>query len=119
MKAMLNSPMYTPSYELSKYLFENGPKRDEYINSKIKQLSLSNSVAINLTGRHTMRERQNFTVDDLYKILKAYENNLFKFTNEIIIGRKYKSGIIKDENKFIIFTSYTSLNEIKNKLTNK
>ena len=66
-----------------------------------------------------MRERQNFTVDDLYKILKAYENNLFKFTNEIIIGRKYKSGIIKDENKFIIFTSYTSLNEIKNKLTNK
>ena len=34
MKAMLNSPMYTPSYELSKYLFENGPKRDEYINSK-------------------------------------------------------------------------------------
>ena len=53
MKAMLNSPMYTPSYELSKYLFENGPKRDEYINSKIEHLSLSNSVAINLTGRHT------------------------------------------------------------------
>ncbi|MDM5694888.1 hypothetical protein P7349_15280, partial [Staphylococcus aureus] len=41
----------TPSYELSKYLFENGPKRDEYINSKIEHLSLSNSVAINLTGR--------------------------------------------------------------------
>ena len=95
MKAMLNSPMYTPSYELSKYLFENGPKRDEYINSKIEHLSLSNSVAINLTGRHTMRERQNFTVDDLFKILKAYKNTLFKFTNEIIIGRKYNSGIIK------------------------
>lgn len=119
MKAMLNSPMYTPSYELSKYLFENGPKRDEYINSKIEHLSLSNSVAINLTGRHTMRERQNFTVDDLFKILKAYKNTLFKFTNEIIIGRKYNSGIIKDKDKFIIFTSYPNLNEIKNKLNNK
>ncbi|MDM6008079.1 hypothetical protein P7962_11450 [Staphylococcus aureus] len=66
-----------------------------------------------------MRERQNFTVDDLFKILKAYKNTLFKFTNEIIIGRKYNSGIIKDKDKFIIFTSYPNLNEIKNKLNNK
>ncbi|EYI96941.1 hypothetical protein V223_02687 [Staphylococcus aureus W53395] len=52
-------------------------------------------------------------------MLKAYKNTLFKFTNEIIIGRKYNSGIIKDKDKFIIFTSYPNLNEIKNKLNNK
>ena len=55
MKAMLNPPMYTLMNYLSIYL-KTVQKRDEYINSKIEHLSLSNSVAINLTGRHTMRE---------------------------------------------------------------
>ncbi|MEN2017852.1 hypothetical protein AAJN08_10710 [Staphylococcus hominis] len=113
MKDMLNSPMYSPTYELSKYLFKNGLHRDEYINSIIKKLDLSNSVAINLTGRHTIKERQSFTVNDLYSILKSYKDNLFKFSNKIIIGRKYKSGIIKGDKQSIIFTSYPSVKTIE------
>ncbi|WP_153983303.1 Mur ligase family protein [Staphylococcus hominis] len=113
MKDMLNSPMYSPTYELSKYLFKNGLHRDEYIDSIIKKLDLSNSVAINLTGRHTIKERQSFTVNDLYSILKSYKDNLFKFSNKIIIGRKYKSGIIKGDKQSIIFTSYPSVKTIE------
>lgn len=72
----------------------------------IEKLKLSSSIATNLTGRFRIKDRQSYTVKDLYQIYKYYKYDLFKFNNSFILGLKYKSGFIRGEKETIIFTSY-------------
>ncbi|UXR83289.1 Mur ligase family protein [Staphylococcus sp. IVB6214] len=93
-------------YELADRLFENFINRKRYVRAFIKKYELDPSVAVNLTGRSMMRERQSYSVHDLYKIFKDYQFELFRFNNSFIIGDKSKSGYIRGRDKTIIFTSY-------------
>lgn len=106
LKNMTNSPHPSEIYELANELFENHSNRKKYINHLIKNLRLSSSIATNLTGRFRSRDRQSYTVKDLYQIYKHYKYDLFRFNNSFILGLKYKSGFIRGEKETIIFTSY-------------
>ena len=106
LKNMTNSPHPSEIYELANELFDNHIERKEYINQLIQQLKLSTAIATNLTGRFRSKERQSYTVNDLYQVYKYYKYDLFKFSNTFILGLKYKSGFIRGEKETIIFTSY-------------
>lgn len=113
-KTMALSPHPSLSYELSHRLFPKKGERDAYQEELITHLGLNNSVAINLTGRFMRKQRQCFTVDDLFKIYKEYKYELFKYSNSFIIGRTYFNGYIRGETKTIIFTSFKELSKVRN-----
>ncbi|MEJ7479602.1 Mur ligase family protein [Staphylococcus pasteuri] len=113
LSSMTKGPHPSETYELVDYLFENFANRKKYTNFAINKFNLSNSIAINLTGRFRVKERQSFTVGDLFNIYKNYKYSLFKFNNYFLIGLKYKSGFIRGDNKTIIFTSFANENEAK------
>ncbi|MFS2235903.1 hypothetical protein [Staphylococcus hominis] len=106
LKNMTNSPHPSEIYELANELFENHVDRKKYTKYLIEKLKLSSSIATNLTGRFRIKDRQSYTVKDLYQIYKYYKYDLFKFNNSFILGLKYKSGFIRGEKETIIFTSY-------------
>ncbi|PTH08881.1 hypothetical protein BU626_09095, partial [Staphylococcus capitis] len=74
----------------------------------------SSSIATNLTGRFRSRDRQSYTVMNLYQIYKYYKYDLFKFNNSFILGLRYKSGLIRGKNETLIFTSFKNLKELLN-----
>lgn len=106
LKNMTNSPHPSVIYELANELFENHVDRKKYTKHLIEKLKLSSSIATNLTGRFRIKDRQSYTVKDLYQIYKYYKYDLFKFNNSFILGFKYKSGFIRGEKETIMFTSY-------------
>ncbi|MCE5090699.1 Mur ligase family protein [Staphylococcus devriesei] len=116
LKSMTNSPHASKIYELANELFQNHTDRKTYINTLIERFNLSTSIATNLTGRFRSKERQSFSIEDLYKIYNEYKYDLFKFNNLFIIGIKYKSGFIRGESETIIFTSYKNIDQLKNKI---
>ncbi|HCY9455461.1 TPA: glutamate ligase [Staphylococcus aureus] len=106
LKNMTNSPHPSEIYELANELFENHVDRKKYTKHLIEKLKFSSSIATNLTGRFRIKDRQSYTVKDLYQVYKHYKYDLFKFNNSFILGIKYKSGFIRGEKETIIFTSY-------------
>lgn len=119
LEAMSFSPHPSLTYELSDYLFQNSLNRKLYIKHCINTISLSTTICTNLTGRFRIKERQSFTVSDLFSIYRKYKEALFKFNNEFIIGTKARSGLIRGEDNTIIFTSYNNLDELRRKVINK
>ncbi len=119
LEAMSFSPHPSLTYELSDYLFQNSLNRKLYIKHCINTMSLSTTICTNLTGRFRIKERQSFTVSDLFSIYRKYKEALFKFNNEFIIGTKARSGLIRGEDNTIIFTSYNNLDELRRKVINK
>lgn len=79
----------------------------------MKNLRLSSSIATNLTGRFRSRDRQSYTVKDLYQIYKHYKYDLFRFNNSFILGLKYKSGMIRGDKETLIFTSFDNIDDLK------
>ncbi|PTK89447.1 Mur ligase family protein [Staphylococcus gallinarum] len=116
LESMTLSPHPSETYELVDYLFKNFANRKRYTETLISKFDLSNSIAINLTGRFRVKERQCYSVLDLFKLYKAYKYDLFKFNNMFILGLNYKSGFIRGAEQTIIFTSYTDLEELKGKI---
>lgn len=110
---MTESPYPSEIYELANELFKNHADRKQYINNLIKELKLSTSIATNLTGRFRSKDRQSYTVKDLFEIYKHYKYDLFKFSNSFVLGLKYKSGFIRGKEETIIFTSYNDLEYLK------
>ncbi|QLK86872.1 Mur ligase family protein [Staphylococcus sp. 17KM0847] len=114
---LLNNISHTahPSalYELSDYLFSNFANRKKYIKNIVQKYGCDPSISVNLTGRFRVKERQSFSVHDLYQIYKDYKYELFRFRNTFLIGNRYKSGYIRGETKTIIFTSYSDLSSLK------
>lgn len=110
---MTESPYPSEIYELANELFKNHADRKHYINNLIKELKLSTSIATNLTGRFRIKDRQSYTVKDLFEIYKHYKYDLFKFSNSFVLGLKYKSGFIRGKEETIIFTSYNDLEYLK------
>jgi len=116
LKNMASSPHPSETYELADYLFKNFATRKRYIEKQILKFDLSNSIAVNLTGRFRVKERQCYSVLDLFKLYKAYKYDLFKFKNSFILGLNYKSGFIRGLKQTIIFTSYTDIEQLKSKI---
>lgn len=117
LKHVTHSPHPSVLYELADRLFENFANRNKYTRTFIKKYNLDPSVAVNLTGRFMMRERQSYSVHDLYQIFKDYQYDLFRFNNSFIIGNKSKSGYIRGRDKTIIFTSYDDPDKLKSLIT--
>ncbi|MGV3095968.1 Mur ligase family protein [Staphylococcus borealis] len=113
LKNMTSAPHPSEIYELANELFENHSNRKKYINHLIKNLRLSSSIATNLTGRFRSRDRQSYTVKDLYQIYKHYKYDLFRFNNSFILGLKYKSGMIRGDKETLIFTSFDNIDDLK------
>ncbi|WP_085060443.1 UDP-N-acetylmuramoyl-tripeptide--D-alanyl-D-alanine ligase [Staphylococcus haemolyticus] len=113
LKNMTNSPHPSEIYELANELFENHVDRKKYTKRLIEKLKLSSSIATNLTGRFRIKDRQSYTVKDLFEIYKHYKYDLFKFSNSFVLGLKYKSGFIRGKEETIIFTSYNDLEYLK------
>lgn len=108
-----NNPHPSVLYELSDRLFKNFANRKQYTRSVIEKYDLDPCVTINLTGRFMRKERQSYSVRDLYKIFTDYHHDLFRFGNTFIIGGDYKSGYMKGRDKTIIFTSYQDPERLK------
>ncbi|MCS4486219.1 Mur ligase family protein [Staphylococcus americanisciuri] len=117
LKHISDSPHPSVIYELADRLFEKAANRNKYIRAFIEKYDLDPSVAVNLTGRFMMRERQCYSVHDLYKIFKDYQYELFRFNNTFIIGDDSKSGYIRGRNQTIIFTSYDNPEDLKSLIT--
>lgn len=116
LESMTYAPHPSKIYELENMLFENLSERRRFIQEKVKSLNLNQTIATNLTGRFRIKERQSYTVYDLYHIFRHYKYDLFRFSNAFILGIKYKSGLIRGQNNTIIFTSFTDINEAKVKI---
>jgi len=67
---------------------------------------LANSSLINLTGRYRKKERQSFSVHDLYKIYLKNKNILLENHKRFVFGDQYKHGIIDKGDYTFIFTFY-------------
>ncbi len=65
-----------------------------------------------MTGRYREKERQSFSIQDLEKLYKAYDNLLFKNTNHVIFGDKYLHGIIKTKQGVLLFSMFSSLESL-------
>ncbi|RIO88893.1 Mur ligase family protein [Staphylococcus gallinarum] len=116
LESMTLSPHPSETYELVDCLFQNFANRKRYTEALIAKFDLSNSIAINLTGRFRVKERQCYSVLDLFKLYKVYKYDLFKFNNMFILGLNYKSGFIRGSEQTIIFTSYTDIEQLKSKI---
>ncbi|RIL35846.1 glutamate ligase, partial [Staphylococcus gallinarum] len=62
LESMTSSPHPSETYELVDYLFKNFANRKRYTEALIAKFDLSNSIAINLTGRFRVKERQCYSV---------------------------------------------------------
>ncbi|AVQ33905.1 glutamate ligase [Staphylococcus muscae] len=113
LKYATNSPHPSVLYELSDRLFKNFRNRSQYTRQLIEKYDFNPSVSINLTGRFMKKERQSYSVHDLYQILKDYQYDLFRFSNTFMIGHKHKSGFIRGCDQTIIFTSHTNPDALK------
>lgn len=113
-EAMTDTPHASLVYQLADELYESHKARKAYVQSVIKQLRLTDSVAINLTGRFRIKERQNFTVRDLSTLLKQYGAQLYDNSKSgIVIGEYGKHGILKEGNNAIVFTGLENEDEAR------
>ncbi|KIX90910.1 glutamate ligase [Staphylococcus microti] len=117
LKHVTQSPYPSVLYELSDRLFENFANRSKYTRALIEKYDFDPCVTVNLTGRFMKKERQTYSVHDLYKILKDYQYDLFRFGNSFIMGGDFKSGYIRGRDKTIIFTSYKDPESLKSLIT--
>ena len=63
-----DSPHPSLIYQLSDLLFDKEKHRLKVINEFVHNYNLSKSAVVNLTGRYRKKERQSFTVYDLYNL---------------------------------------------------
>ncbi|PTJ92256.1 Mur ligase family protein [Staphylococcus simulans] len=119
-EAMTDAPHPSLVYQLAHELYPTHQARKRHVQELVKQLKMSDSVAINLTGRFRMKERQTFSVDDLLALLKYGQNQLFENDKGgIVIGEYGRHGILKEGKQVIIFTGFESEDEAKSYLSRK
>lgn len=114
-ESMRQSPHPSLVYQLAHELYRNHKERKNNIEDKINTLHLSKTSAVNLTGRFRIKERQNFSIDDLLKIICKFKKYLL-FENEdlFVIGKIRKHGYMKRGSKIIIFTGMENIEEVYN-----
>ncbi|MEL0537356.1 Mur ligase family protein [Staphylococcus debuckii] len=95
-------------YQLAYELYPNNRQRKNYVEKVISNLGLSDSSAINLTGRYRTKERQTFSVDDLLKLVKEYKSILLE-NDKFVIGNYNHHGFFKTRNKIVLFTGFKDI----------
>lgn len=104
--SMSNSPHPSLIYQLTTLLFATEKERQEFVKKTKVNYELANSSLINLTGRYRKKERQSFSVHDLYKIYLKNKNILLENHKRFVFGDQYKHGIIDKGDYTFIFTFY-------------
>lgn len=106
LNAMSNFPHPSLVYQISDLLFSKEIDRKIFVEEIINKYKLSKSSIVNLTGRYRKKERQSFTVYDLYKLYIDNKDILLSNQNRFVFGDKYKHGIINKGDYTLIFTSF-------------
>lgn len=110
--AMSKSPHPSLIYQLSNSLFINDKDRKKTIEDMLIKYKLSQSSIVNVTGRYRKKERQSFTVLDLYKLYNDHKDILLSNKNKFIFGDKYNHGIINHGDYTTIFTSCDDMSKV-------
>ncbi|ANZ34536.1 Mur ligase family protein [Staphylococcus carnosus] len=111
--SMKDSPHPSLVYQLAHELYRNNRERKLFVEKIINNLRLSDSSAINLTGRYRRKERQTFNVNDLLSLLKEYKVTLLK-NDSFVIGDYGHHGFVKKEDKVVLFTGLTDIEQLNN-----
>lgn len=106
--AMSDSPHPSLIYQLSDLLFDKEKDRLKVINEFVHNYNLSKSAVVNLTGRYRKKERQSFTVYDLYNLYIKHKDILLSNDHKFVFGDQYKHGIINKGDYTLIYTSDSS-----------
>ncbi|PTK14104.1 hypothetical protein BUZ90_11850 [Mammaliicoccus sciuri] len=106
--AMSDSPHPSLIYQLSDLLFDKEKDRLKVINEFVHNYNLSKSAVVNLTGRYRKKERQSFTVYDLYNLYIKHKDILLSNDHIYVFGDQYKHGIINKGDYTLIYTSDSS-----------
>ncbi|OOV76455.1 Mur ligase family protein [Mammaliicoccus fleurettii] len=109
---MSKSPHPSLIYQLSNLLFINDKERKKTIEDMLIKYKLSQSSIVNVTGRYRKKERQSFTVLDLYKLYNDNKDILLSNKNKFIFGDKYNHGIINHGDYTTIFTSCDDISKV-------
>ncbi|HEC2177808.1 TPA: UDP-N-acetylmuramoyl-tripeptide--D-alanyl-D-alanine ligase [Staphylococcus delphini] len=114
MEMMMNQPHPSAVYQLSNELFNNEKERREQADKFIKNYNLSLSAIINVTGRYMLKERHEVTHRDLYQLYSQLSDTLMSNREALCFGYNSVHGFLKTDKGLAIFTSYPSLERVRN-----
>ncbi|MDT0748007.1 Mur ligase family protein [Staphylococcus chromogenes] len=116
-ECMIDKPHPSLVYQLANEIFKSEFERRKIIEGFIRKYNLSSSAIINVTGRHRIKERHQFSQNDLYILYKEFNDTLFDKKNMVLFGYDSFHGMIKLNNGVILFNSFNSMNELLSKVS--